>query len=100
MQEIDIVIGSKTFISDKDLNKLHFLDNCIKESLRLYPVVGGPDRILMKDLVVQDYYLPSGCSVFVEKYVAHRNPKYWNNPQVHISLSSMFSGLSTFGKHG
>ena len=47
-------------------------------------MVGGPDRILLEDLVVRNYYLPGGCSVFVEKYVAHRNPKYWKNPEVDV----------------
>ena len=38
-EELDNVLGSRTVPSYDDLAELHFLENCIKESLRLYPSV-------------------------------------------------------------
>ncbi|XP_033211382.1 cytochrome P450 4C1-like isoform X2 [Belonocnema kinseyi] len=66
-----------------DVNKLVYLDRCIKESLRMYPSVPTITRVLHEDLQLKNYLVPAGANVHVYIYDLQRDPHFWPNPTVY-----------------
>ena len=66
----------------EDLKQLVHLKYCIKESLRLFPPVSAVARVLDQDTNITGYDMPKGTSVVLFIYAIHRNPDFWENPDV------------------
>ncbi|XP_073969046.1 probable cytochrome P450 6a13 [Rhodnius prolixus] len=72
--------GSLTYDA---LKEMHFLEQCIKESLRMYP----PAQMLSRVCTIQ-YTFPNGItiepgqSVFIPVMAVHNDPKYYPEPRV------------------
>jgi len=82
-QEIIEVCGDKDFVSLEDISKMRNLTLCIKESMRLYPIVPYLTRAVHSPITYVDPYnkervitlkkgTPSGVSVFA----LHRHPEF------------------------
>ncbi|KAI8442458.1 hypothetical protein MSG28_005960 [Choristoneura fumiferana] len=62
-------------------SELPYMEACVDEALRLYPVLGTLTRE-----VVEDYTLPNGVKlekgvrVFIPTHYMHKNPDYWPEP--------------------
>ncbi|XP_028169240.1 probable cytochrome P450 49a1 [Ostrinia furnacalis] len=52
-----------------DINQMPYLKACVKEVLRMYPVVIGNGRQLTKDTVICGYNIPKGTQVIFQHYV-------------------------------
>lgn len=61
-----------------NVNNLPYLDQVVKETLRLYPPIHIGNRRAGEDLVVNGYEVPEGMRVMYSIYLAHRDPKYWS----------------------
>lgn len=60
-KELKGVMKSKdTKITEKHLENVPYLRACIKEALRMYPVVLGNGRSLQSDAVICGYKVPKG----------------------------------------
>lgn len=69
-------------ISLKAINSLNFLDMCIKECLRLYPVLPLFGRELESPLKLEDHhYLPPRTHVITSPWFIHHNPKMYPEPE-------------------
>jgi cytochrome P450 len=77
--EIDTLLGDWP-PSYEALKKLRYLDQVIKESLRLYPPIHLGQRIAAADLTFQDYHIPKGTRVIYSIYLTHRDRNYWPEP--------------------
>lgn len=65
----------------QDLNKLTYLSCCIKEAMRMYPVVSVANgRITGKPTVVGPYTIPAGVLTVVPLYALHNSQNNWTNP--------------------
>ncbi|GFU14824.1 cytochrome P450 CYP12A2 [Nephila pilipes] len=65
-QEINRMLPSKDRkMTPTIYNELRYLKACVKETLRLNPVVGATVRILVNDAVLSGYKVPAGTIVFV-----------------------------------
>lgn len=63
--------------SVSDLNEMRLLDRIIKETLRLYPSVPNIGRTLSEDVRIDDYILPTGCTVTIEIVHLHRDERFF-----------------------
>ena len=67
-------------VTVENLSKIKYLDNCIKEAMRLYPPAIGVDRILSKDIEIASHCIPKGTSIAIRFNSAQRDGKYWKDP--------------------
>ncbi|RZC35262.1 p450 domain containing protein, partial [Asbolus verrucosus] len=81
LEEIDSITGSSgKDIAVEDLSKMTYLDRVIKETLRLFPIVGMIGRYLDNNINLKNCILPRGSSVGIPIIFIHRLPEFWANP--------------------
>jgi cytochrome P450 len=77
--EVDSVLAGRDVSSD-DLGRLPIAAAVIDETLRLYPPVGRIGRRPLVDVDLGVVTLPRDASVFVSPFVAHRDPRWFPEP--------------------
>ncbi|UCD98257.1 MAG: cytochrome P450 [Chloroflexota bacterium] len=75
-QEVDQILGEK-LPSLEEINQLHYLDQVVKEALRLYPPIHVGNRLARADLALQGCPVPRGRRIMVSYYLTHRDQKVW-----------------------
>lgn len=82
VEEIDTVLGSKTYIDSNDLLRMHYLDMVWKETLRLYPPSISTVRETEEDHLVGGYLIPRNTSIHVRchQYMLTRNNHIYTEP--------------------
>ncbi|XP_077295540.1 cytochrome P450 4C1-like [Arctopsyche grandis] len=81
-EEINEILGeSNAQVTIDDLNKMRYLERCIKEALRLYPSVPFIGREILEDLQLRDYVVPAGTSCNIHIFDLHRDPVIYPNPE-------------------
>ncbi|RDD40233.1 Cytochrome P450 3A24 [Trichoplax sp. H2] len=80
-EEIKDICNDEQDITYEMIANMHYLDNVINESLRLYP----PGFILLREAKVDfqcnGYTIPKDMPIFVPVYSIHRNPEIWPEPE-------------------
>ncbi|KAM0934612.1 putative isoflavone 2'-hydroxylase [Dioscorea sansibarensis] len=76
--EIKEHIGHERLVKDTDIPKLNYLNNVIKETLRLYP----PAPLLIphessKPCTISGLHVPENTILIVNAYAIQRDPKLW-----------------------
>ncbi|MEU5959389.1 cytochrome P450 [Streptomyces sp. NPDC047525] len=79
--ELDRVLGDRPAPGYADLRELTLLDMTLKESMRLYPPGPYGARETTEELVLGDYQIPAGATVFYPFWAVHMNPDYWPEPE-------------------
>nr|XP_018912197.1 PREDICTED: cytochrome P450 4C1-like [Bemisia tabaci] len=64
-----------------DLSSMKYLEQCIKEGLRLFPSVPQLSREVPCDIPMGDYTLPAGTKFILSVFGLHRDPKYFPDPE-------------------
>jgi len=78
--EIKEVLGDRSEVTFEDLDKLPALDNCIKETMRVYPAVLFTGRGCVKEDKIGPYTIPPKTKLLINIGCLGRNPKSWDNP--------------------
>ncbi|WP_131756421.1 cytochrome P450 [Actinomadura fibrosa] len=81
-KELDDVLGDRAVPEYGDLKRLTYLDMVLREAMRLYPPGPYGAREATEDLVLGDYTVPAGTTIFYPFWAVHMNPEYWPDPQV------------------
>jgi len=77
--EVDSVLGKET-PGFQHLKELCYLDQVLRETLRLYPPIHIGNRIATCDLDFEGYQIPKGTRVMYSIYLTQRHPDYWKDP--------------------
>ena len=78
--EVDDALGGRT-PTVADLPRLGYVDQVIKESMRLYPPAWVISRCAIEEDVIGGFRIPAGTIVLLSPYVTHRHPQFWPNPE-------------------
>ena len=84
--EVKSTLGDKTKFSRSDLKSMSYLQNVLKENLRLYPPLPVNQRTAVKDTLLpvgggpdlkDPVFIPKGASVAYPVYTMHRRPDFF-----------------------
>lgn len=79
-QEVDSVLQGRTPVY-KDLERLPYSLQVLKETMRLYPAAIALLREAACDMEIDGYTVPKGMNVLVSPYAMHYNPEYYPDPE-------------------
>lgn len=80
-KELQTIFGkNRRSTTMKDLSEMKYLEQVIKESLRLYPSVPFIMRHVNEDVNIAGYDIPAGTTIGINIREMHRNPDYFPNP--------------------
>ncbi|KAJ8928456.1 hypothetical protein NQ314_018981, partial [Rhamnusium bicolor] len=80
-----ILPNCKTIITNERLEQMHYLKACIKETMRMYPVVIGNGRQTTNDCIIGGYHIPRGNII--------RSPPYLLVLEKRMCLGRRFADL-------
>ncbi|MEO1288025.1 MAG: cytochrome P450 [Chloroflexota bacterium] len=78
--EIDNVLADGQLTLDK-VGQLTYLEQVIKESMRLLPITAVVSRTATEDIRIGDYRIPKNAQVFVAPWALHRRADIYPNPE-------------------
>ncbi|MFL5735074.1 MAG: cytochrome P450 [Chloroflexia bacterium] len=81
LSELDAQLGGKA-PDAADLERLPYLDQVVKEGLRLYPPAASLNRIAREDFEWRGYTIPAGALISYSPFVSHRMPTQFRDPEV------------------
>ncbi|KAF7400315.1 hypothetical protein HZH66_005499 [Vespula vulgaris] len=84
VKELDEIFNNSATLTMKSLKKMRYLEMCIKETLRLYPIIPLIARCLTENIKIGDQVIPAGSSVFISPYLTHRITRYYSDPESFI----------------
>ena len=79
-EEIQVVLQGRSPTAD-DVTHLKYATWIIKESMRLYPPAWGTSRQVIEMVQLGDYTLEPGDTVFLNQWVMHRDPRFFERPE-------------------
>lgn len=72
----------KEHLTTRDLSSLSYMDNVIKEALRLYPAASMVSKRCHEDIQIGQLFIPAETTVSTNIYSGHRMEKYFKNPDI------------------
>ena len=78
-RELDAVLGGRT-PTPADYPKLRYTEMVFAEALRMYPPGWITGRECIADVTIMGYPIRKGSFVMVAQAVAHRDPRFWPDP--------------------
>ncbi|KOX74847.1 Cytochrome P450 4c3 [Melipona quadrifasciata] len=79
LEEYYELVGTEELTSDI-LSKLTWLEACIKESWRLYPVAPLIARQIYHPITILGHKIPIGSTILVNSFLLHRDARYFPEP--------------------
>lgn len=78
--ELARVLGGRAPTFD-DFAKLPYLQQVIKEALRLYPPAWALPREAAEPVTLGGYTIPKGSMIVAMPYLLHRDPRFYDDPE-------------------
>lgn len=82
LEEYNDVLGSGE-ITLENIQKLTWLEACIKEQWRLFPVAPLIARQIYKPIEIMGNQIPPGSTVLINSYLLHRDPRHFPEPHIY-----------------
>lgn len=79
--EVARVVGDRSPTMD-DLEAMPWLDQVLRESMRLYPPAFAVARRAEVDTTIGEFAVPAGSEIILWIYWAHRDPRWFPEPEV------------------
>ncbi|CAE1295567.1 Cytochrome P450 3A12,Cytochrome P450 3A4,Cytochrome P450 3A40,Cytochrome P450 3A11,Cytochrome P450 3A27,Lithocholate 6-beta-hydroxylase,Cytochrome P450 3A7,Cytochrome P450 3A19,Cytochrome P450 3A21,Cytochrome P450 3A13,Thromboxane-A synthase [Acanthosepion pharaonis] len=79
-QEIEEKLGQESPNYD-NVQKLTYLDMCMAETLRMYPIATVLSRESKEDCIVKGMKIPKDTAVLFPIMCLHYDPRYWTEPE-------------------
>jgi cytochrome P450 len=79
-REVDQVLGKLPPTLEK-LPELTYLEQVIRETLRLYPPIHIGNRVAARELSFEGFRIPAGTRLVYSIYLTHRHKGYWRHPE-------------------
>jgi cytochrome P450 len=79
-REVDQVLGGLPPTLEK-LPELTYLEQVIRETLRLYPPIHIGNRVAARELSFEGFRIPAGTRLVYSIYLTHRHKGYWRHPE-------------------
>ncbi|XP_048329341.2 cytochrome P450 736A117-like [Ziziphus jujuba] len=80
--EVRSIAGSKTHITEDDLEAMHYLKALIKETLRLHtPAPLLVPRVSRTQVEINGYEIQPGSHVYINAWAIGRDPTSWERPE-------------------
>lgn len=80
LEEVDRVFGGGDPVSHAKLRELTFVENVVKESLRMHPPLFMLVRVAKQDFVYKDWFIAKGTWIVLSPTVAHRIGEVFREP--------------------
>ncbi|KAH7528340.1 hypothetical protein FEM48_Zijuj05G0062300 [Ziziphus jujuba var. spinosa] len=78
--EIRSTAGSRTHITENDLEAMHYLYTIIKETLRLHPPAPLVPRLSRTKVEINGYEIQPGSHVYINAWAIGKDPISWERP--------------------
>ncbi|KAK0412030.1 hypothetical protein QR680_005990 [Steinernema hermaphroditum] len=78
----EIFKGEDRDVTMEDLNKMKYLEQCMKETIRILPTVPMIGRRITEDTILNGYEIPAGVTVMVAPFATQRDPRFYPNPDI------------------
>jgi len=82
-RELDDTLGGKP-PTGVDAFKLSYTMSVFDEAIRLYPPAWLIVREAVSDCKIGGYEIPAGSVILISPYIAHRDPRFFPNPEAFI----------------
>ncbi|KAL0908564.1 hypothetical protein M5K25_023066 [Dendrobium thyrsiflorum] len=80
--EVREALNGKRILEEGDINKLPYLKQVIKETLRLHPSSPLVPRLCRETVELAGYTIPVESRVMINAWAIMRDPKYWEDPEM------------------
>ncbi|CAB3359763.1 Hypothetical predicted protein [Cloeon dipterum] len=81
-REIEQVLPNfDSHLNAENVDSFSYLKACIKETLRMYPVVIGNGRCMTRDTVIAGYEIPAGVQVVFQHLIISNQERYFSEPK-------------------
>ncbi|KAJ0735618.1 putative 3,9-dihydroxypterocarpan 6A-monooxygenase [Helianthus annuus] len=80
VEEIDRVVGKNRLLQESDIPNLPYLQEIVKETLRLHPAGPVLYRRSREDCIVGGYHIPAKTTTFFNLWSLGQDPTYWESP--------------------
>jgi len=81
MAEVDRVFAGGARVTHASLRELVYLENVVKESLRLHPPLFMLVRVVKKDFTYKQWFIPAGTWIVISPTVSHQIASVFREPQ-------------------
>jgi cytochrome P450 family 3 subfamily A len=78
--EVDEVMKGQDHVTYDLAHSMPYLDRCLMETQRLYPVGPRADRVADEDVTINGVFIPKGMTVIIPIYALHMDPEVWPDP--------------------
>jgi cytochrome P450 len=79
-RELDQVLGGRT-PTPADYPSLPYTEMVLAESMRVFPPAWGIGRFSTEETTIGHWPVPKDSLVLVSQWVAHRDPRFWPDPE-------------------